>query len=325
MNDIEDLVRATFAERQHDVGAAAPSLAAARERARHARRQRVAVGLGAVAAVAVLAGSTLAVRGGPAAGPAPRVSAATRPPAPAPTPLRFVAAPIVSAGGRTSATLTWAPAWLPAGMRETRREVAAGEQTRDYRAGSDRTGVRVTVARAGCASGGTAVEVGSRPGRLRTVHSYLDGHEVCVPLAGGGSLVAAVGGTSDTARDAIRVAGSVRPGSRDPVVLPVSGPGPVTTVGIGADTFGPGQWIGEIDTADVYTSVSAPDPGGLDPNFTVGGRPAHISTSAAKGTFLTVVLTPRLWASLSGDRDRTIAVATGLRVGPAPDYGWLGR
>jgi hypothetical protein len=69
--------------------------------------------------------------------------------------------------------------------------------------------------------------------------------------------------------------------------------------------------------------IGGPDPAGLDPNTTVAGRPARISTSPAKGTFLTVVLTSRLWASVAGDRDRTIAIATGFQLGPIPDYSWL--
>jgi hypothetical protein len=338
MNDLEDLLRETFAARQHDLGGAAPSLAAAREQARRTRRQRAAVGLGAVAAVAVLAGSTLAVRDRAAVGPAPGIPAASEPgpasggpggsssgspagPSDGRGPGAYAAAPIVSAGGRTSATLTWGPTWLPAGAGERRREVAPGQQTRDYGGIAAKSSVEVVIGTAGCDQTGTPVDVGGRPGRLRTSVTYPRGPEVCVPLTGG-SLRVTVGGT---AAEAVRVAASVRAGRRDAVVVPVSVRVPVTTVSVGADLSDQSPWNAQIDTGDTDVEIGGPDPTGLDPNTTVGGRPAHISTSAAKGTFLTVPLSSRLWASLAGDRDRTIAIASGLQLSPIPDYSWLTR
>lgn len=336
MSDLEALLRDTFAERQHDVGGAVPSMAAARDRARRTRRQRAVVGLGAAAAVVVLAGSTLAVRDRTAAGPAPRIPAASPagttgvPPSRAPdrtaspAPVSYVPAPIVSAAGRTAATLDWAPTWLPAGAGERRREVAPGGQTRDYGAGPGSLSVRIVLGPAGCGPAGTAVDVGGRPGRLTRSTTYPRGPEVCVPVAGGGLRVS-VAGTADPTRDEIRVAASVRTGRPAAVVVPVSVRVAVTTVAVGADDAGQGPWSGEINTGDTDIGLGGPDPAGLDPNLTVAGRPAHIASSGTKGTFLAVQLTPRLWATLAGDRDRVTAVAAGLQVGPAPDYGWLGR
>jgi hypothetical protein len=220
-------------------------------------------------------------------------------------------------------------------MAERGRSVDADEQTRSYGQGPPGPSIVVTTARSGCVAPqiphdrlATAVTVAGRPAQLWLVQFGGAGHLVCVPLRGTGSLRVMVINTADTTRDAIRVAASVRSGRRDEVTVPISLPAghAVTTVGVYADESGAGQWQDEVTTADADISIGAPRAEGWTPNFTVAGRPALISTTGAKGAFLTFDPVTGLELTLAGDsRQRTIQVANGIQVGRVPDYGWLGR
>jgi hypothetical protein len=353
MTEIEELLRQTFADHERDLGGAAPSLAGVRERSRRRRRRQAVVLAGGLTVAAVVAGSMVALTVGP-----PRAATGNAPPPPAELPA-YRTSEVSSADGRTSAEIRWAPTWLPAGIGETGRLAGADSQARLYGRPGYGPLVQLTLRAPVFSSpptatdcGGTpseadgapaaTVDVAGRPARVwstrrvptldmwpgATATTAVPGHLVCVPLAGGGSLWSAVSGTADTAGDAVRVAGSVRPaGAPAEVAVPFSIETAAHAVGVVADDAGTGRWTGQVAAAGgTVVEVGRPDPASPPPDTTVGGRPAHVTSSPTKGTFVTMPLDSGLEARLVGEfRDTTVAAATGLRLGATPDYGWISR
>ena len=308
MTDVEELLRRTFTERERDLAGAAPSLAGVRERSRHRRRHgcRARRGRGrrgrpgrqhGRADRRPAAGGDRTVR---LAGPDHPGGAGRRLP-------RFREEPITSAEGRTSAVIRWAPTWLPDGIGETGRVVSTFQQIRLTVGPCQGPMVRImswskVVAPPRGMDGrpaplapvvaGTPATLWSfqRPPHLG--HALLPGpgrpgHLVCVPVAAG--VLDLVTGTADTAGDALRVAGSIRPAAPAEVAVRSASRCPLVGVGPG----GPRRdrpVDGCAGAANAYVELGPPDPDAPPPNTTVDGRPAHLTSSAAGGAVLTVPL-----------------------------------
>ena len=191
MTPMEDLLRETFAERERDIDGV-PLLPTP---PRRSRRPGVVLA-GAAAAAAVLVGTTIALTGHRPA-PADRDTGPS-PAAPSVTALRFTPAPIVSAGNRTSAVLTWAPAWTPA--VETGRDITSTMQTRYYGWEAGRFAA-VTVARGDCRS--LRPMSGFHGLRRDGASNSQEAYELCRPLPDGGALeIRVIGAAGDPARSA---------------------------------------------------------------------------------------------------------------------------
>ena len=355
MTEVEDLLRRTVADRERDLDGAAPSLAGVRERSRRRRRGHAAVLAGAAAVAAVLAGTTVALTGGPQ-GPATVAPPAGDGPTSAPgrlPPFRY--APFTSGEGRTSAVVRWAPTWLPDGIRETGRVVSNALQVRTYGRNGQGPAVRVMSLFEGCHDeidldgesrvpgvaavvDGTAAWVWSFERAPEWGRRYLpalagSGHLACVPVDGGG-LWALVTGTADTAADALRIVGSVRAADPAEVAVRISVTDVTDGVAVHAGDGGTGRLTLLLGTGNAVVELGPPDPDGPPPNTTVDGRPAHLTSSAERGAVLTVSLGSDLQAvfsahwpdiTLAQNRAAVLAAARGLQVGPTPDYSWLSR
>ena len=304
MTAMEDLLRRTFADRERDVDDLPLPAAGGPRRP----RRTVVVLAGAAAAALVLIGSAATLGNHRATGPTP-----------AGTGLRYAPAPVVSAGGRTSGVLTWAPTWTP--VAETYREIQPTLQARIY-GREDGRFASVTVGRGDCVS----------LQRLSTLR-VADRHDqavmnarsaLCRALPGGGALDIRIAGIADAAGIARRIADSVRTGRRDEVALPASLPaGGVVRLGVGAQWEHPSRWDGNITFADGTDFYIGPPPEKTVPNTTVGGRPAWVEDSSS-GTIVRIVPTPALWTSTANlKHDRAVAMAAGLVLGAIPDYSWL--
>ncbi|WP_020657712.1 hypothetical protein [Amycolatopsis benzoatilytica] len=316
-NETETLLRDSLerlAERAPDGNEVLNALARARQRR---RRPRLALAAAAAAVVAVAAGVPLAV-----------------------TAVTDSTAQLTPAAGQP--VLTYAPDWLPGGFTEQYRSGGPGiaPQVRQWQSGASRielashstadpawaqTALRISALPDQVVVHGRVGMVTSSSGTAATLTWMPDDEHVLTATVDGlpDARTVAEQVADSVAASPVRVRGEARfgplPAGMREQATTVRGPDSANAETV-LDASGP------TGTVHVTVAGAPPSLGGSAPVRVRALTGAYVPASGPADALVSVKLPSGRWLTASGrvPKDQLVAVAEGIVLDSAPDYGWLG-